>query len=182
MENNPTRIARRRCAIVVSSSIRALWTTTSLLLYYSIAILSTEATRKKPGVQVYRQLHAIQTTRKELRETPCTYSQRLIPWDEVAVDLIGPWSIEIHDEQVEFKALTCIDMVTNLAEIIRIDNKSSQHIADQFQNCWLAQYPFPPNRCVHDNNDGKFLGQEFQTLLSSIHPFHPFLPCILGSK
>jgi len=115
------------CYCVVSSSIRALWTTTSLLLYYSIAILSTEATRKKPGAQVY----------------------------------------------------PCIDTVTNLAEIIRIDNKSSQHIADQFQNCWLAQYPFPPNRCVHDNNDGKFLGQEFQTLLSSIHPF---LPCILGSK
>ena len=89
---------------------------------------------------------------------------RLVPWDEVAVDLVGPWEIEIHGEYIEFKALTCIDTVTNLAEIIRINNKTSQHISDQFQNCWLARYP-SPNRCVHDNG-GEFLGHEFQQLLA----------------
>eukprot|EP00536_Pseudo-nitzschia_multiseries_P005261 jgi/Psemu1/12068/gm1.12068_g len=54
--------------------------------------------------------------------------------------------------------------VTNLvAEIVKINNKSSQHVANQFANGWLARYP-RPNQCVH-NNGGKFLGHEFQTLL-----------------
>ena len=44
------------------------------------------------------------------------------PWDEVAVDLIGPWRIIVDGTEYEFNALTCIDPVTNLVEIIRIHN------------------------------------------------------------
>ena len=87
----------------------------------------------------------------------------LVPWNEVAVDLIGPWKVKIQEEEVEFNALTCIDPVTNLVEIIRVNNRTSQHIAEQFENCWLARYP-RPNRCVHDNG-GEFIGAEFQMLL-----------------
>ena len=65
------------------------------------------------------------------------------PWNEVAVDLIGPWKVTVNEIELEFKALTCIDPVTNLAEAIRINNKTSKHIADQFQNCWLSRYPKP---------------------------------------
>jgi hypothetical protein len=28
---------------------------------------------------------------------------RLVPWDEVAVDLVGPWEIEIHGEPIELR-------------------------------------------------------------------------------
>lgn len=87
----------------------------------------------------------------------------LIPWNEVAVDLIGPWKIKIEQQEVEFNALTCIDPVTNLVEIIRIENRTAAHIAQQFENCWLSRYP-RPNRCVHDNG-GEFIGWEFQVLL-----------------
>ena len=87
----------------------------------------------------------------------------LLPWTEVAVDLIGPWTMEIQNEQIKFDALTCIDTVTNLTELILIDNRSSQHVAAQFQNCWLSRYP-QPVRCIHDNG-GEFVGWPFQELL-----------------
>ena len=46
----------------------------------------------------------------------------LAPWDEVAVDLIGPWKIEIQGQEFIFNALICIDPVTNLSELIQIAN------------------------------------------------------------
>ena len=49
-------------------------------------------------------------------------------WDKVAVDLIGSWQIDNPNnpaQRFEFKALTCIDPVTNLVEIVRIQNKTS---------------------------------------------------------
>eukprot|EP00957_Ditylum_brightwellii_P174903 13317741-Ditylum_brightwellii.AAC.1 len=66
-----------------------------------------------------------------------------MPWAEVAVDLIGPWTLTIQGQEVEFSALTSIDPVTNLIELQRIDNKTSTHIAQQFENSWVARYPRP---------------------------------------
>ena len=37
-----------------------------------------------------------------------------IPWREVAVDLIGPWTMKLNGTTLIFNALTCIDPVTNL--------------------------------------------------------------------
>ena len=74
----------------------------------------------------------------------------LMPWAEVAVDLIGPWKIKIQQQELEFLALTCIDPVTNLLEIIRIDNKTANHVAQKFAQVWLSRYP-RPLKCIHDN-------------------------------
>ena len=60
----------------------------------------------------------------------------LAPWTECVVDLIGPWKIKVHGRPIIFKALTTINPVTNLLEIIRINDKSSAHIAQQ-----TAGYP-----------------------------------------
>ena len=87
----------------------------------------------------------------------------LIPWFAVAVDLIGPWTLNVRGVDIEFSALTCIDPVTNLVELVRIDNKTSAHIAQQFENVWLARYP-KPFKCIHDKG-GEFVGQEFQLKL-----------------
>ena len=57
------------------------------------------------------------------REAPLT------PWSEVMVDLIGPWKIKVNNEDIYFSTLTCIDPVTNLVEIIRIENKTADHIS-----------------------------------------------------
>jgi hypothetical protein len=41
----------------------------------------------------------------------------LLPWTEDAVNLIGPWKITVAAQAIEFRALTCVDTVTNLAEV-----------------------------------------------------------------
>jgi len=86
------------------------------------------------------------------------------PWTEVAVDLIGPWIVDLGNNQfVTFMALTMIDPVTGLAELVRINNKTSEHIAMLFENEWLARYP-RPECCIHDNG-GEFTGWAFQRIL-----------------
>ena len=47
---------------------------------------------------------------------------------EVALDPIGPWSIEIRDRWYEYNALTSIDLVTNLVELIRVNTNNSEQI------------------------------------------------------
>ena len=89
---------------------------------------------------------------------------RMVPWEEVAIDLIGPWKVKVNGKLVEFNALTCIDTASNLVELIRIDNKTASHIRNKFVQSWLSRYP-RPIRCVHDRG-GEFIGQEFQWLLN----------------
>ena len=86
-----------------------------------------------------------------------------MPWTEVAVNLIGPWTIVVGNEEYEFNALTSIDTTLNLVEMIRIDEKSSQHVRNKFDQSWLSRYPWP-ERCIHDNG-GEFVGPEFQELM-----------------
>jgi transposase InsO family protein len=85
------------------------------------------------------------------------------PWYTVAVDLISPWSLYIQMQKYKFMALTCIDVVTNYCEIIRVNDKSSLHIGTQFENQWLARY-LRPIECIY-NQGGEFLGQGFQDVL-----------------
>jgi hypothetical protein len=47
-----------------------------------------------------------------------------IPFKECTVDLIGPWVVQVYDNLYEFDALTVINTVLNLVELIRIDKKS----------------------------------------------------------
>jgi transposase InsO family protein len=91
------------------------------------------------------------------------------PWREVAVDLIGPWQIKIGEHELEFMALTIIDVVTNLVELVRIDNKTAAHVAIQFENTWLARYP-RPLFCTYDQG-GEFIGFHFQRMLQR-HNIH----------
>ena len=49
-------------------------------------------------------------------------------------------ALTIPSQVLSFQALTCIDIVTNLAEVICINNKSSKHISMLFENNWLAQF------------------------------------------
>jgi hypothetical protein len=88
------------------------------------------------------------------------------PWQDVAIDLIGPWKIPINNRTYEFNALTCIDTVTNLTELVRIDNKTAEHVRTQFERCWISRYPLPRN-CIHDNG-GEFTGFAFQQLLEGL--------------
>ncbi len=90
------------------------------------------------------------------------------PWHEVAVDLIGPWKIKVpgYDEAVVFNALTAIDTVTNLTELIRINRKTSRHVALAFQNSWLTRYPRPIH-VIYDQG-GEFTGGAFQNTINRL--------------
>ncbi len=87
----------------------------------------------------------------------------LVPFEEYAVDLIGPWIIKVCHEPYEFNALTIIDAVSNLVELVRIDKKTSAHVARKYAQVWLSRYPWP--ECYVHNNGGEFVGPEFQILL-----------------
>jgi hypothetical protein len=54
-------------------------------------------------------------------------------------------------------------MVSNLVELVRIDEKMSAHMARKYAQVWLSRYPWP-ECCVH-NNGGEFVRPEFQFLL-----------------
>ena len=58
---------------------------------------------------------------------------RIAPWTEVTVDLIGPWEVKVNGRIVVFNALTSIDTATNLVELTRIDNKTSEHVSHKFE-------------------------------------------------
>ena len=45
------------------------------------------------------------------------------PFEEVAVDLIGPWKVQVWGKPCEFNALTAIDTSKELVNIVRIDKK-----------------------------------------------------------
>ena len=77
------------------------------------------------------------------------------PFEEVVVDLIGPGLVQVRSKPYKFNALTTIDTVTNLVEIVRIDNKTSEHISAKFAQAWMARYPWP-KPCIHDNG-GEFV-------------------------
>ena len=87
----------------------------------------------------------------------------LAPWEEVHVDCIGPWTLDFQGREVTIDALTCIDPVSNLVELLRVDNKTAAHVAMKFENNWLARYPRPV-RCIHDNGP-EFIGFAFKQML-----------------
>jgi transposase InsO family protein len=92
-----------------------------------------------------------------------TREATVLPWRDVAVDLIGPWTLTVGGQKHKFHALTIIDMVTNLVEVVRIDNTTAANVALHFENTWLARYP-RPLFCIHDPGS-EFLGHDFQFML-----------------
>ena len=80
------------------------------------------------------------------------------------MDLVGPWKITIEGMgDVVINALTMIDIASTLCEIIRIDNKTSEHISMHFVNEWLSRYP-KPSRVIFDQGK-EFTGRAFQSML-----------------
>jgi transposase InsO family protein len=87
-----------------------------------------------------------------------------VPWHEIAVDLIGPWTLyDENGNEYVFTALTIIDTVTTYCEVIPLRNKTAEHVGLQLENQWLARYP-KPTRCVYDQGN-EFLGEGFQKVL-----------------
>ena len=93
---------------------------------------------------------------------PC--EAKSAPWSDVATDCIGPWVVELrggHDYSL--RALTTIDLTTNLLEIEPIVTQAVAECARAFENGWLSRYPHPL-RVIHDQGS-EFMGSAFQDLL-----------------
>ena len=75
----------------------------------------------------------------------------------------------INQFEYHFRALTCIDSVIGLPEVIPVENATSITVAKSFEDHWLSRYPFPI-RCIHDNGN-EFLGYQFGQMLrkNNIH-------------
>ena len=85
------------------------------------------------------------------------------PLEEVAIDMIGPWSITILDIDYQFGAMTCIYPIINFLEIISVPNSQPITLTHALENEWLIRYP-KPRKCIHDNVN-EFIGSDFQQML-----------------
>ena len=74
-----------------------------------------------------------------------------MPFEEANVDSIGNWQVKWPGKiKIDFNALTFIDPVTNLVEIVYQKDKTSRTARDLFANTWLARCP-RPKKVVCDN-------------------------------
>ena len=86
------------------------------------------------------------------------------PWHMVATDCVGPWVIALcGGREFSLRALTSINITTNLLELEPLVNQTSESCAQAFEVGWLSRYPRPV-RVVHDHGT-EFMGQAFQDLL-----------------
>jgi hypothetical protein len=86
------------------------------------------------------------------------------PFEFVAVDCFGPWKIKIKNRNpIKVFALSCTCVGSNLTELVRLDDKTSEHVTIKFENSWLSRYP-RPSKVGHDMG-GEFIGAPFQSML-----------------
>ena len=50
------------------------------------------------------------------------------------MDLIGLWIVQVCGNPIEFSALTVIDTITNLVELVRIDEKNQIKLQKNMHN------------------------------------------------
>jgi hypothetical protein len=112
----------------------------------------------------------------------------ILPWHEVHVDFIGPWKVKVNKQSMLYNALTCIEPVTNLIEIVRLRGpKTAENARFHFENNYLCRYPRPLG-IVHDNGP-EFIGHDFQFALEhagiksiNISPHTPTANAVIESS
>jgi uncharacterized membrane protein YiaA len=67
-----------------------------------------------------------------------------VPWEQVHVDLIGPWNIKVkrHKKPVQFIALMCINPVLNLLEVETVKDKMSEQVTKTFESREATSVPW----------------------------------------
>jgi len=65
------------------------------------------------------------------------------PWRDIATYLSGPWKAILNGKERLFHTLTMIDMFTGWLEIIFINAKTKQPIADLVEQEWFRRCPRP---------------------------------------
>jgi hypothetical protein len=102
------------------------------------------------------------TAVKKYGKIPSPTNQHIGAWEEVHVDLIGPWDVRYNSSGIPGRSI--IEKIHAL-EFLAIQNKTSHHVALRFDGEWLCCFPRPA-RVIFDN-ETEFTGSELQELLSS---------------
>ena len=89
------------------------------------------------------------------------------PWETVCIDLIGPYEIGEGKDKAVLHCLTMIDPATGWFEIVEIERKSSDEIANIFELTWLNKYPWPAQ--VIMDRGREFMGDVITLLQGQYH-------------
>ena len=117
--------------------------------------------------EIWNQLSACDICSKVKKNSPkegqlTPHDVPCIPWLEAHVNLIGPWELKSQGVAAKFWAMTIIDPVTNLIEIVGVTSTKSTEDAHTFKNTWLSWCP-KLDKVVTDNgpefnsNDWEFM-------------------------
>lgn len=98
------------------------------------------------------------------------------PWEDMCLDLAGPWTAKLNGKEIDFHCLTIIDPFTGWIEIIPILNKTKEHVVTLIEQEWLRRYP-RPRRAIFDRGGefdnramwklcAKWQGMKFQPITS----------------
>ena len=60
--------------------------------------------------------------------------KHLHPWGEVSVDMISPWKVTINNFEYQFRAITCIDTIIGLPEVIPVDDVIPVSVISAFEH------------------------------------------------
>ena len=81
--------------------------------------------------------------RKEYGHLPPKQWDKLVPWQRVDVDLIGPFKVKTPSGERELRALTMIDPATGWFEVKDIEQPDATCSMTAFDDTWLSRYPRP---------------------------------------
>ena len=70
--------------------------------------------------------------RRYRKRLPC--HAKIVPWNKICINLIGPRKIIVTGNICKFKVLMCIGHVTNLVKLMKIGNKRMENGAEQLNN------------------------------------------------
>ena len=117
---------------------------------------SSLAPNIKQHVQVCATCQHYKKQCKKYGHLPVKTHRDIDPWEEVHINLIGPWIVtqppikpsntspspnSSNCKPITILALTMIDPMTNYMELLALPNKESRTIAHAFDRAWLCCYP-----------------------------------------
>ena len=78
--------------------------------------------------------------------------------------MICLWKVIINNFENHFIAVTHIDAIINLPEVIPVENAKSKTVAKAHKDGWPSRYP-RPRKYIHDNGN-EFIVPKFLCMLS----------------
>jgi hypothetical protein len=82
---------------------------------------------------------------------PPKHKLHSVPFDKCVIDLIGPWIIQVRKKPYEFNALIVIDIVFNLVELVRINEKNIHTCGKKICPSLVVKIPLAVTLCTRQS-------------------------------